>query len=84
MNESHNPSLQADNPYMAYCSIGGYTENNGVLTQVLIRRLLICKVCQKKDYTSLIANGYHVFNFSFMLILISFVISSIRAIDVNF
>ena len=27
-------------------SIGSYTENNGVITRVLIRGLLICKVCE--------------------------------------
>ena len=33
---------------MACFSIGGYTENKGVITQVLIRRLLICKACQQE------------------------------------
>ena len=39
---------------MAYCSIGGYTENNGVVRQILIRWLLICKVCQQEDLFYLI------------------------------
>ena len=80
---------------MVYCSIPGYTENNGVITQVPIRRLLICKVCQQEDLFYLnffclrlhlfdCKRRYHVFNFSFMLILNSFVIPSIRAIDVNY
>ena len=80
---------------MAFCSIGGYTQNNGVITQALIRLLLICKVCEKKDLFYLnffclrlhlfdCKRRYHVFNFSFMLILISFVIPSIRAIYVNY
>ena len=33
---------------MACFSIGGYTENKGVITQVLIRWLLIYKVCQQE------------------------------------
>ena len=57
---------------MASCSMGGCTENNGVITQVLIRRLLICKVCQQDDlfylnclfclrlWTPLIANDVYV------------------------
>ena len=68
---------------------------DGVITQVLIRRLLKCKVCQQEDlfYINFFClrlhlfefkRRYHVFNFSFMLILDSFVIPSIRAIDVNY
>ena len=49
---------------MACFSIGGYTKNNGVITQVPIRRLLICKVCQQEAlfYTNFFCLRLHLFD----------------------